>query len=231
MSHLSLSLVLTAFALATIAATAQPSEAQETPERPKLETLDDLLDLIEGWDGSPEELQKLYEQLDPDERKLVDGNFESWSVEGGLGLLGGARLTLGDDGNTDGIFRLSGTIGAVWPVGDYSMPIYYAFPDIPGPWAIGFQVLAATDNFDSFVGGLLMRWAYDYIGSTPSIEIGPAVRVGDDTLLGGHLSVGYGNILIQGYVEAEYFFGDEGPLIVVAGLRLPWLLATLLGED
>ena len=220
--------LLCAGALLT-SSTAAAQTADGPPQKDReLESLDDLLELIENWDGSPEELQELYERLNGNERELVDQNFESWSIEGGLGLLGGTRLTLGDDGVTEGIFRLGASIGAVWPVGDYALPIYYAFPDIPGPWAIGFQVFAAADNFDSFVGGVALRWAYEYIGTTPSIEVGPAVSVGDETAVGGHLGFGYGNILFQGYVEAEYFAGSEGPLIVIAGVRIPWLLVTLL---
>lgn len=217
------------------AAAPSPAWAQDAkegrPALPNFDSIEELVDFLENWQGSPEELNKLYNGLSPDQKALVDQNFEFWSLEGGLLLGGGVDLVQGDNSATNGRFRLGASLGAVWPQGDYGLPVYYAFPDIAGPWALGFEAFAATDSFDSFVGGLGVRWAYEYIGWTPYAEIGPAVRFDDDGFgAGAHVELGYGNILVQGFVVGEYMVRDQGPITVMAGLRIPWLLATLWME-
>lgn len=228
-------LCLAAVLAAAVFAAAPGAQAQEggegRPALPSFESIEELVDFLESWQGSPEELDRLYNDLSPEQRALVDQNFEFWSLEGGLLLGGGVDLRQGDASGTAGRFRLGASIGAVWPQGDYGLPVYYAFPDIAGPWALGFEAFAATDGFDSFVGGLGVRWAYEYIGWTPYAELGPAVRFDDDGFgAGAHVELGYGNILVQGFVVGEYMVRDSGPITVLAGVRVPWLLATLWME-
>ena len=207
---------------------------KEEPALPDFGDLDAVFEFITTWDGSADELQALYDRLPPDQRALLDGNFESYSLEGGLGLLGGYEPALGEDQDGGGRprFRASLSFGAVWPRGKYALPIYYAIPDIPGPWALGFQGFAQTDNFDTFTGGATLRMAWEYIGTTPFLEVGPALRYHLDqgAAPGVHLELGYGNILFQGIVQVEAFFSDELPVSVMGGIRLPWLLYTVLAE-
>jgi hypothetical protein len=220
---------LTPAALQAQAPPAPP--ADDTARRlSELESLEDLLAFIEDWEGDPDELQRAYDQLSPEQRALIDQNFEAWSLEGGLGLMGGLEAPLGEGGEGRGLFRLSVSVGVAWPVGDYALPIYYAATEIPGPWAVGFQVFGQADNFDTFSGGASLRLAWEYIGTTPFVELGPAFRAGAgvDAAPGAHLELGYGNILLQGFVQAETWFSGDLPLTVLAGIRLPWLLFTLL---
>lgn len=204
----------------------------ETPEgggiQAELETIEDLLDLIDTWDGGPDELQATYEGLKPELQAMVDENFESWALEGGIGLGAGYETQLVDEGQGRGLFSAGLSMGMTWPVGQYALPIYYAVPEIPGPWALGFNVSTRTDNFNTFGGALNLHWAYEYIGTTPFIDVGPALRYHDDLAVGVHTSVGYGNILLQGYVESEYTFDDSNTLTVIGGVRIPWLLFTLI---
>jgi hypothetical protein len=213
-----------ALILAALLFWSAPALAQEGSNEPpdEFETIEDIIAFLEGFEGGPDDLQKAYENLKPAQRELVDENFESWSLEGGLSLMGGARL--GD--KTDTAFRMGVSIGQVWAMGDYDLPIYYAFIDIPGPWSLGWTAAVQTDNFGNVSAAPMLRWAYEYIGTTPMIDVGPALRLGDgDPAFGGKLDLGYGNILVQGYVATEYY--SDNSLSVFAGVRIPWLLATL----
>lgn len=215
-------LLLAASWAAAAPATAQEA-GQEPPrdEAPSLKTLEDVEAFLDGWQGSPDELQAVYDKLDPEVRTLVDSLVEFWSLEGGLSVLGGYHG--GDDAGP--LFRLEASIGVAWPVGKYSLPIYYAVDDIVWPWAIGFQVYGGADNLtDAFYGGAALRLAYDYVGTTPYLDIGPAVRYDDQTAFGGRLAVGYGNILIQGWAAAEVFATDDTLWTATAGVRFPWVL-------
>jgi hypothetical protein len=195
-----------------------------------LETLEELLAFLEEWDGDPDQLQAAYDALSPQQRQVIDQNFEFWSLEGGLGLGGGFEAPLSGEGDGRGLFRLSASLGALWPMGDYALPIYYANTDIPGPWAVGVQAFAQTDNFNTFAGGATAKLAWEYIGTSPYLELGPAFRAGSavDASAGARFEVGYGNILLQGFLQADAWFTDGMPLTIVAGVRLPWLLLTLL---
>lgn len=205
---------------------AAPAAAQEgaaAPAAPPLKSAADVEAFLDGWDGSAAELQAVYEGLDPATRALVDALVEFWSIEGGLSVMGGAQ---GVGGDLSGLFRLEASIGVAWPVGDYSLPIYYAVDDITWPWAAGFQVYGGVDNLSSaFYGGASLRLAYDYVGTTPYLDLGPAVRYGEDALaFGGRLAGGYGNILLQGWAAVEYYAADDPLWTVTAGIRLPWVL-------
>ncbi len=226
-----------AMTTATSSAFAQDTPAPSEEEKQKLqeqlselENIEQLLAFMETWEGTPDELQSAYEGLSPDKRQLIDSNFEFSSIEGGIGLMGGFESPLSGDSEGRGLFRLSTSLGLVWPVGDYALPIYYAVTDIPGPWAIGFQGFAQVDNFDTFSGGATLRLASQYIGTTASLEIGPAFRAGSDVdgAAGLHMEVGYGNILFQGMIQSEIWFSGDLPLTILAGVRIPWLLWTLL---
>ena len=208
----------------SLPALAQDEQAPAPPVTPELNTLEDVEAFLDNWNGSADELQANYDRLPPATRELIDSLVEFYSIEGGLGLLGGYQNAF-SSGDDVGLFRLEASIGALWPVGDYSLPIYYAVDDITWPWGAGFQVFAAADNFNSFSGGAAFRWAYDYVGTTPHVDLGPVVRYRSETLgYGAHLGIGYGNILIQGYVDVEYYVNDPNWLVVVGGVRLPWLL-------
>jgi hypothetical protein len=136
--------------------------------------------------------------------------------------MGGALLS----DETSGHFRMGASLGTIWAVGEYDLPIYYAFTEIPGPWALGWTAVVQTDGFGDLSGALMLRWAYEYIGTTPMVDLGPVVRVlGGDPAVGGKLDLGYGNILLQGYVAGEYY--SDQSVAVFAGIRIPWLLATL----
>lgn len=204
---------------------AQEGGASDEVTQEDFETIEDIIAFLEGFDGGPDELQKAYENLKPEQKALVDANFETWSLEGGLSLMGGALVPL-EDGKKRGAFRMAASIGQVWAVGDYDLPIYYAFVDIPGPWAIGWTAAVQTDNFGNVSFAPMLRWAYEYIGTTPMIDVGPSVRLFDgDPAFGGKLDLGYGNILAQGYVATEFY--SDRSLAVFAGVRIPWLLATI----
>ncbi len=179
---------------------------------------------------SPEQLQALYDHLPDAMRQQLEAQVELWSIEGGLGLGGGLRSALSGPGGSGGVFRLSFSGGVVWPFGGFDLPIYYIFTDIPGPWAVGFMGYAHTDNFSTATAGLNLRVAVDYLGTSPFLEIGPAARVAfkdGDLAPGVHLDLGYGNILIQGFVQAEVFADEAQTLTIIAGLRVPWLLFSL----
>lgn len=211
-----------ALTVATALLLCAPVSAQDAPDQ--FETIEDIIAFLEGFEGGPDELQTAYQNLKPDQRALVDSAFETWSLEGGLGLMGGALLP--DQGKKRGAFRLAASIGQVWAVGEYDLPIYYAFTDIPGPWAVGWTAVVQTDNFGNLSAAPMLRWAYEYIGTTPTIDVGPAIRLFDgDPAVGAKLDLGYGNILAQGYLAGEYYAGND--IAVFAGVRIPWLLATL----
>jgi hypothetical protein len=209
-------------------------DGEEEPTEPasgiadELETIEDLLDLIDTWDGGADELQTTYDGLKPELRAMVDENFESWALEGGIGLGAGYEKELAGDKGDRPLFSTNLSVGMTWPVGDYALPIYYAVPDIPGPWALGWNTAVRTDNFNAFGGSISLHWAYEYIGTTPFFDIGPAVRYRDELAFGGRALLGYGNILLQGYVESEYTVDDNNTLTVVVGVRVPWLLFTLI---
>jgi len=189
---------------------------------PSLESVDDIIEFLESFEGGPDELQQAYENLSPAQRTLVDENFEPWSLEGGLSLMGGALLGQ----KAEPGFRMGASLGMVWPAGDYDLPIYYAFTEIAGPWAIGWTSAIQTDNFGDLSGAVMLHWAYEYIGTTPMVDAGPVIRLqGDELGLGAKLDVGYGNILVQGYVAAEVY--SDSSVSVFAGVRIPWLLATI----
>jgi len=201
---------------------------QESGIQDELETIEDLLDLIDTWDGDADELQVTYDGLKPELREMVDENFESWALEGGIGLGAGYEKELAGDEGDRPLFSANLSVGMTWPVGDYALPIYYAVPDIAGPWAIGWNTSVRTDNFNTFGGSLSLHWAYEYIGTTPFFDIGPSLRYQDELGFGARAALGYGNILLQGYVESEYTVDDNNTLTVVVGVRVPWLLFTLI---
>lgn len=212
------------------APTRPPPPATPRKKLAQLQTLEELLAFLEDWQGDPDELQAAYEALSPEQRQMIDQNFEFWSLEGGLGLAGGLETPLDGDGDGRGLFRASLSLGALWPMGDYALPIYYADTSIPGPWGIGVQGFVQADNFNTFAGGATFKLAWEYIGSSPYVELGPAFRLGGDADpgAGARLEVGYGNILLQGFLQADTWFTDGMPLTIVGGVRLPWLLLTLL---
>lgn len=192
---------------------------------------DELYQALEGWDGTPEELQALFDALPPEMQAEIEGQFPKWSYEGGLGLGGGYGLELQGD-RSGGFFRMEASFGVTWAVAEYTLPVYYAIPDLAGPWAAGFKVMVATDNFNSVTGGATFHWAYEYIGWTPYVDVGGLFRwdAPRGAQGGAHLEVGYGSILVQGYVQAQYFFPGEGLLTIAGGIRIPWLVFELLGE-
>lgn len=222
---------LSALIVCGLLLSAGAASAEEPAPAQKFDSIEELLAFLEEWDGTPDDAQKFYESLSDEEKALARENLEFWSLEGGLGIMGGAASPLSgnDDAEGRGLFRLSASFGAVWPMGAYDLPVYYALPKIPGPWAIGVQGFVQSDNFNTVAGGATLRLAYDYFGSSPFLEVGPAFRAGSgiDAAPGAHLEVGYGNILIQGVIQSEIWFDDQMPLTVVAGVRLPWLLLTL----
>lgn len=234
-----------AAALCLVAAPALADEGRDNEPAPAPSKVDEdleaLLKYLETWDGNfdrlvgfikrraetPDQLQAMYDRVPAELRQQVDGKVEYWSFEGGIGLGGGVLAETASGGDAGGLFRLSLSAGVAWPVGGYDIPVYYVFTDIPGPWAVGFQTFFQADNFSSVAGGATLRVAYDYLGTTPYLELGPAVRFDGDLAPGARLEVGYGNILLQGFVQADQYFADQQPLTVVAGIRVPWLLFTL----
>lgn len=240
---------------ATAAQLAAPGElhAQAPAERQdatadsgtdELEEVAELLEYLENWDGdldrlipflrrtfqTPEELQAAYDVLPDELRRDIEQYVEQSSTEGGIGLFGGFDAALKDDGAAfGGLFRLSVAWGIVWPYGDFDVPIYYVFTDIPVP-AVGFQLHAHTDNFSSASLTATAHWGGDYFGWSPYIDLGPTVQVGfdGDIAPGVRADVGYGNILIQGFVQTEVLFGADTVISQVYGVRIPWQLFTLL---
>ena len=210
--------------VASTASAQTPEPSAPSVDDVKLETLEDVEAFLDSWSGSADELQAKYETLPPETRALVDSLVEYWSLEGGLGLLGGYQHAFSGEDST-GVFRLEASIGALWPVGKYALPIYYAVDDVTWPWGAGFQVFAASDNFTTFSGGGAFRWAYDYVGTSAHVDVGPVVRYREEALgYGAHLGIGYGNILLQGYVDVEFYANDPNRLVALAGVRFPWLL-------
>lgn len=249
MNH-SVTQALVALSLAACCFTAAPAalHAQQETQPPaaadpkQQEDIDALLDFLDDWDGdaerlmkflrrtfdTPEELQAIYELLPDDVKVQVDKYVEHWSFEGGIGIYGGFATPFGD-GDGQGLFRLSLSGGIVWPVGDFDVPIYYVFTDIPSPSAWGFQVHAHTDNFDALTGAVTAHWGGSYFGWSPYVDIGPTAKFdfGGDLAAGARFDVGYGNILIQGFAQTEFFFDDASTFTAVFGVRIPWLLFTL----
>ena len=216
-AHLSL---LGSFAL-VISLSPSLAQAQEISDPPELETVEELMDFLDSWSGSPEELAEVYDDLASESRAFVDSNFEFWSIEGGLSLLGGAALSPEVGFKS----RLVASLGAVWPFGDYPLPVYYALPEIPGPWALGFQVFAGVEDLDTFVGGASFRYAHEYIGETPYLEVGPMLKANADGVYpGAHLDLGFGSIIYQGYIQGNVTLEESAEFSVLLGFRLPWLV-------
>jgi len=189
---------------------------------------DRIIGFLERNFEDPESLDAVYQNLPDHLKQKVESQVELWSFEGGLGLAGGVS---NDEGGTSGLFRLSVSGGIVWPFGDFSLPIYYVFTDIPGPWALGFSGHLQTDNFGTAAAGLSLRWAYEYLGTTPYVEVGPAAQLDIETSAlspGIRAELGYGNILLQGFVQSDVYFDSAVATTVVAGVRIPFILLTLL---